>query len=67
MVIHERKLITQVICQPTVPMWFFIERKIYSEILYNLIQNAVKFNKPNGSIIVSVRYEQETGKLWTSV
>ena len=37
MVIEERKLTTQVIMQPTVPMWFFIERKIYCEILYNLI------------------------------
>lgn len=48
-------------------MWFFIEKKIYSEILYNLIQNAVKFNKTNGSIIISVRFEHETGKLYTSV
>ena len=44
-----------------------IEKKIYCEILFNLFQNAVKFNKPNGSILTTVRYEKETGKLWTSI
>lgn len=53
--------------QTSVPLEFLIEKKLYSEILYNLFQNAVKFNKPNGSIMTSVRYDKESGKLWTSI
>ena len=44
-----------------------IDKKIYCDIFFNLFQNAVKFNKPNGSILTTVRYEKETGKLWTSI
>ena len=67
MVIMERNLNCQVNAQTSVPVSFYIERKLFCEILYNLFQNAVKFNKPNGSIITSVRYDKETGKLWTSI
>lgn len=49
------------------PVSFFIERKLYSEILYNLFQNAIKFNKPNGSVTVNVRFEKETGKMVTTI
>ena len=67
MVIKERNLQCQVNGQTSIPVQFFIEKKIYSEILYNLVQNAVKFNKPNGSIITTVRFDKETGKLWTTI
>jgi len=67
MVITERNLTFQVNEQTTVPVSFYIEKKLYSEILYNLFQNAVKFNKPNGSIFISVRYEKQSGKLWTMI
>lgn len=67
MVIKERNLNCQVNLQTSVPVQFYIEKKIYCEILYNLFQNAVKFNKTNGSIVTNVRYEKETGKLWTSI
>ncbi len=49
------------------PVNFFIERKLYSEILYNLFQNAIKFNKANGAVTVNVRYEKETGKMLTII
>ena len=49
------------------PISFFIEKKIYCEILYNLFQNAVKFNKPFGSILTTISFDKETGKLWTSI
>ena len=53
--------------QTSIPVSFYIERKLYMEILYNLMQNAVKFNKPNGSILTTLRYDKESGKLWTSI
>ena len=65
--IKERNISTQVNGHASIPISFFIEKKIYCEILFNLFQNAVKFNKSNGSIVTTVRYEKETGKLWTSV
>lgn len=35
-VIKERNLVTKVVEQTSIPPSFFIEKKIYSEILYNL-------------------------------
>ena len=55
--IKERNISTHVIGDTSIPVSFFIEKKIYSEILFNIFQNAVKFNKPNGSIVTTVRYE----------
>ena len=49
------------------PVKLLVEKKLYSEILYNIIQNAVKYNRPNGSIVASVRYDKDTSKLWTTI
>lgn len=67
MVIKERNLVTQVNLQTSVPVSFLIEKKVYSEILYNLFQNAVKYNKFNGTLKTMVSYEKGTGKLWTVI
>mmetsp|Transcript_22482 Transcript_22482/g.27727 ORF Transcript_22482/g.27727 Transcript_22482/m.27727 type:complete len:141 (-) Transcript_22482:1460-1882(-) len=67
MVIQERSLEFRLTEQSSVPIAFLIERKLYMEIIYNLIQNAVKFNKPKGSIIATVSYDKENAKLWTMI
>ena len=67
MVIKERKLNCKVHIHTSVPNSFFIEKKIYCEILYNLFQNAVKFNKPNGSILTTISFDKDEGKLLTSI
>ena len=67
MVINERNIKFQVSETANIPASFFIEKKLYSEILYNLFQNAVKFNKQNGTVNVTVRFEKETGKLLTII
>ena len=59
LVLKERELGFQLTEQSSVPAAFMIENKLYKEILYNLIQNAVKFNKNKGSIMASVRYESD--------
>lgn len=66
-VIKERNLTTQVNQHASIPTAFYIEKKIYCEILYNLFQNAVKYNKPNGQIVTTVRFDAETCKLWTTI
>ena len=48
-------------------MSFLIEKKIYSEILFNLFKNAIKFNKQDGCILTTVSFNKESSKLWTSV
>ena len=55
--IKERNINIHINGDTSIPVSFFIEKKIYSEILFNIFQNAVKFNKPNGSIVTTVRYE----------
>ena len=65
--LQERELDFQLTEQSSVPVAFMIENKLYKEILYNIIQNAVKFNKNKGAIMASVRYESEQGKLWTMI
>ena len=67
MVIKERKINCKVHIHTSVPYSFLLEKKIYSEILYNLFQNAVKFNKVNGSILTTISYDSHTGKLLTSI
>jgi len=67
MVINERNIKFNVSETANIPASFFIEKKLYSEILYNLFQNAVKFNKQNGTVAVTVRFERETGKLLTII
>ena len=67
MLIRERKLKCQIHQQTSIPVTFYIEKKLYMEILYNLMQNAVKFNKPQGSILTTLCYDEVTGKLWTSI
>ena len=37
------------------------------EIIYNLIQNAVKFNKSGGSILITLRFDYDSEMLLTSI
>ena len=34
--------------------------KIYEEIIFHLIQNAIKFNKFGGSIVIDLSYQEIT-------
>ena len=67
LLVKDRKLRCKILLQKSVPHKFFIEKKIYSEILFNIAQNAVKFNKPNGSVVICVSYNTETKKIWTFI
>ena len=67
LLVKEKKLRCKILLQKSVPHKFFIERKIYSEILFNIAQNAVKFNKPSGSIVICVSFNTQTKKLWTFI
>ena len=67
LIVRERQLKCSVFLQSSVPSKFYIESKIYSEILFNIAQNAIKFNKPKGAITISVSFNEKTGKLWTYV
>lgn len=65
--LEEKNLSCKIMVQENVPEEFHIEKKIYMEILFNLIQNAVKFNRIGGSILITIRYEKYTEQLWTSI
>ena len=65
LIVKERKIRCKVLLQKSVPEKFFIDKKIYSEILFNIAQNAIKFNKPNGSVLICVSFNNVTKKLWT--
>ena len=67
LIVKERKLRCKVLLQKCVPKKFFLEKKIYCEILFNIAQNAVKFNKLNGSVLICVSFNTETKKLLTIV
>ena len=67
LVIEERKLTLKVLLQANVPNKLFIEKKIYCAILFNIAQNAVKFNKINGKILISISFKREKGRLLTTI
>ena len=46
--IHEKRLEFSIEPNESLPKALCIESKIFSLILFNLIQNAVKYNKPGG-------------------
>ena len=67
LVVKERQLKCEVLLQESVPHEFFIEKQIYGEILFNIVHNAIKFNKPHGSILICVSFNKQTNMLWTFI
>lgn len=65
--VKNRKLTCQVHFASSVPSEFFMDKKVYKEIIFNLVQNAVKFNKYGGSIMTSIVYDETSQKLVTTV
>ena len=57
----------KILLQSNVPNQVFIEKKLYCAILFNIAQNAVKFNKLNGKVLICVSFDREKGRLWTHI
>ena len=51
----------------SVPSQICIDAKLFGEILFNIVKNAVQFNKKDGSIFVTLSSDQKTKKLTVEV
>ena len=56
----EKHLEFRLICPPTLPNWLMLDGVRLSQILWNLITNAVKFT-PQGSVTLSIEQTAEDG------
>jgi signal transduction histidine kinase len=65
--IERAKLQVDIKEKSPVPKAFALDTKLYREILFNIIYNAVKFNKPNGSIKIDYSFDERTNSLITKV
>ena len=65
--INDKHLEVGISMTPSVPVNFWYDAKIYKEILFNLIQNAVKFNNQDGVINVKISFDPETSLLNTEI
>ena len=47
-----------------IPKLFRMEQKLYQEILFNIVVNAVKFNKQDGTIKLTLQILKDAGKTY---
>ncbi len=52
---------------PDEPAWVVADRDRIRQVLVNLSSNAVKYNRPNGSVVIMVEPRPERGLVWVEV
>jgi len=52
----EKNLMIQVSEISHIPKDMFADWKLYEEILFHLVQNSIKFNRPGGSILIDISF-----------
>ena len=65
--IHEQRIDFEIIPENSLPKALCMESKIFSLILFNLIQNAVKYNKFGGLICIILESNSNHTRLVVSV
>jgi len=60
-----RNLTVNFDCAPDIG-WIEADERRIKQVLYNLMNNAIKFTPPNGSITLGARREDDTLRLWIS-
>lgn len=55
--IEDRQIKTNIIMHTSVPDTIKIQSKMYKEILFNLVYNAVKYNKMQGEVNIKISYK----------
>ena len=65
--IHEQRIDFEIIPENSLPLALCMESKIFSLILFNLIQNAVKYNKFGGLICIILESNSNHTRLVVSV
>ena len=47
--------------------WIFVDEMHFTNVIFNLLDNAVKYKKPEGELHLNVRTWNESGKLYISI
>lgn len=47
--------------------WIFVDEMHFTNVIFNLLDNAVKYKKPEGELQLNVRTWNESGKLYISI
>jgi two-component system phosphate regulon sensor histidine kinase PhoR len=47
--------------------WIFVDEMHFTNVIFNLLDNAVKYKKPDGDLQLHVRTWNESGKLYISI
>ena len=47
--------------------WIFVDEMHFTNVIFNLLDNAVKYKKPDGELLLNVRTWNESGKLYISI
>jgi two-component system phosphate regulon sensor histidine kinase PhoR len=47
--------------------WIFVDEMHFTNVIFNLLDNAVKYKKPDGELLLTVRTWNESGKLYISI
>ena len=47
--------------------WIFVDEMHFTNVIFNLLDNAVKYKKPEGELLLHVRTWNESGKLYISI